>query len=86
MRMYSTRARVLAGLTVPIWLAEVVMVIVIIATIPESRPNLLLWAGGLGGVGATFIALKIAITGRSTRRLEQNAFDALAGRPLPPDQ
>ncbi len=86
MRVYSTRQRVLAVLTVPIWLAVVVTVAVIIATLPEMRRNLLLWAGGLGGIGATFIALKIAVTGRSTRRLEQNALDALAGRPLPPDQ
>ena len=86
MRVYSTRVRILAGLTVPVWLAEVAMVIIIFATIPESRPNFLLWMAGLGGVGATFIALKIAITGRSTRRLEQNAWDALAGRQLPPVQ
>jgi hypothetical protein len=85
MRIYSTRERVVAALTVPIWLAVVVIFVGVIATVPEMRTNLLLWAGGLGGVGATFIALKIAATGRSTRRLEQNALDALAGRPLPPD-
>jgi hypothetical protein len=85
MRVYCTSERILAGLTVPIWLAVVVIFTVLIATMPEMRANLLLWAGGLGGVGATFIAVKIAVTGRSTRRLEQNAFDALSGKPLPPD-
>ena len=86
MRVYSTRERVLAGLTVPMWLAVVVIVAGVVATMPEMRTNLLLWAAGLGGVGATSIAVKIAVTGRSTRRLEQNALDALAGRPLPRDQ
>jgi hypothetical protein len=86
MRVYSTRERILAGLTVPIWLAVVVVFAMLIATMTEMRTNLLLWAGGLGGVGATFIAVKIAVSGRSTRGLEQNAFDALSGKPLPPDQ
>ena len=86
MRVYSTRERVLAGLTVPIWLALVAFAAFMITTSSEARRDVLLWVAGLGGIGATLIAAKIAVTGRSTRRLEQDALDALAGRPLPPDR
>src|SRR6266550_7237730 len=44
MRVYSTRERDLAGLTVPMWLAVVVIVAGVVATMPEMRTNLLLWA------------------------------------------
>ena len=85
MRIYSRRERVVAGLTSPLWLAVVALAGFMIGTESEARRDILLWFAGIGGAAATFIALKIAITGRSTRRLEQRALDALAGRPLPPD-
>ena len=86
MRVYSKRERVLVALTIPLWLAVVGLFIGVVVTVPDARTNVFLWLGGFGGVGATFIALRIVLTGRSTRRMEQDAFDALAGRPLPPDQ
>ena len=86
MRTYTKRERVLAAITVPIWLAVVVIFVGVVVTVPDARTNVFLWLGGLGGVGATFVAMKIAVTGRSLRCLDQDAVDALAGRPLPPNQ
>jgi hypothetical protein len=85
MRTYSKRERVLVGLTVPLWVTVVAFAGFMIATRAEARTYIPQWLAGLGGAGATWIACKIAATGRSTRRLEQRALDALAGRPLPPD-
>jgi hypothetical protein len=53
-----------------------------VITMPEPRRDVLFWlalAGTLGGAG---VCLKVAITGKATPRLEQNAFEALAGRPI----
>ena len=85
MRVYSRRERILIGLTVPIWLLVVVFAGFMFATQPHTRTDITLWIAGVGGLGATWIALKIAATGRSTRQLDQNALDWLNGRALPPE-
>jgi hypothetical protein len=81
-RLYSRRERVLFACFVPILGALAAFMVYVASTVPGSRHNALYWFGLLGNLGAVAICLKIAITGTATRRLEQNAFDALAGRPL----
>jgi hypothetical protein len=81
-RTYSFRERFLFACCVPILGAVTVFMGYMIVTIPETRRDFLFWVALLGTLGATGVCLKIATTGTATRRLEQDAFDALAGRPL----
>ena len=86
LRTYSRRERFLFGLFAPILGAAAAFMVYMLITMPEVRRNVLFWlalAGTLGGAG---VCLKVAITGRGTRRLEQDAFEAFAGRPLDNDE
>jgi hypothetical protein len=81
-RVYSRRERVLFACFVPILGALAAFMVYGALTVADLRHDALYWFSFLGNLGAVAICLKIAITGTATRRLEQNAFDALAGRPL----
>ena len=85
-RTYSSRERFLFACCVPILGAVAVFMGYMIVTIPETRRDFLFWIALLGTLGATGVCLKIAATGSATRRLEQDAFEALAGRPLDDDE
>jgi hypothetical protein len=78
LRTYSRRERFLFGFLAPILGTAAAFLTYLVATMRD----VLVWLALFGALGGTGVCLKIAITGRATRRLEQDAFEALAGRPL----
>lgn len=83
MKQYSPRERFACGLLAVVCLLAGGFWTYFLLTDPGTRGSVSAWAAGLGFWVGFAICLKIASTGRSTARLEQDAADALAGRPIP---
>lgn len=82
MKQYSPRERFACGLLAVVCLLAGGFWTYLLVADPGTRRSVSAWAAGLGFWGGFAICLKIAMTGRSTARLEQDAADALAGRPV----
>jgi len=84
-RTYSTRERVLFALMLPLGLAGVALLGYVVVTDPDAPRSPLWWIAGLGLVSGLVVCARIVLTSRAGRALEQDAFDALRGRRLPPE-
>ena len=76
MRVYSPRERVLFGIGLLVALAGCVGVALVMITQPGAAKDPWLWVAGVGLLGGVYICVKIIITGRATRYLEQDVRDA----------
>ena len=81
MRQYSKRERIAAGVLAIAAFAPVgVLVVYLLVAFPDQRV-LGTWMGAIGLWGGVIILGKIAVTGTSTRFLEQSASKALGVGP-----
>lgn len=83
MKQYSTRERFACGLLAAVCLLAAGFWTYFLLIDAGTRRSVSAWAAGVGFWVGFALCLKIAITGRSSARLEQDATDALAGRPVP---
>lgn len=82
MKQYSARERFACGFLAVVCLLAAGFWTYFLLTDAGTRRSVSAWAAGLGFGAGFALCLKIAMTGRSTARLEQDAADALAGRPV----
>jgi hypothetical protein len=81
MRVYSRRERILfAALGALIFLPLAIVLTYMIVAMPDVRRDPLFVIAALATCGAVFVCGKIAITGSSTRFLEQSMFSRRSDR------
>ena len=82
-RIYSRRERFLFALMLPPALIAAAGGAYFAVT--DSQSRLLGALAAFGGVGAFAVCIRIVVTGRASRAMEQDAVEALRGEPVPPE-
>ena len=85
-RTYSKRERFLFALSSLILVAMAGFGVYVAINLLEARRSILFWVAIVSVLSGLAVCLKITVTGRSTRALEQDAWAALAGEPLGHDK